>query len=255
MSRGAKQLIYGVFYLLILFLVADGLYSLAFRPAPSCFDKIQNQSETGVDCGGPCISCEIRNLQPLRSSGPVQVFKTSGGRAILLTDVVNSNDSFAAQSFTYTFILYGEGDKILGNLVLTASVAPSQTKYLYYLAESPVPADSIQRVEVTFSNPMWQPAREYLTPQLSYANVLTRVEDNAVKVSGTLQNQNALTVSSVTIIAILYDKFGEALFASQTALSDLKGLEGRPFTVQFPKDPNIVKNIDSTATQVFVSGE
>jgi hypothetical protein len=25
---------------------------------PSCFDNIQNQNETGIDCGGPCLPCE-----------------------------------------------------------------------------------------------------------------------------------------------------------------------------------------------------
>src|SRR5436853_6975316 len=26
-------------------------------PAPTCSDGIQNQGETGVDCGGPCSAC------------------------------------------------------------------------------------------------------------------------------------------------------------------------------------------------------
>ena len=26
-------------------------------PAPTCTDGIQNQGETGVDCGGPCSAC------------------------------------------------------------------------------------------------------------------------------------------------------------------------------------------------------
>jgi hypothetical protein len=26
--------------------------------APTCFDGIQNQGETGIDCGGPCVSCQ-----------------------------------------------------------------------------------------------------------------------------------------------------------------------------------------------------
>ncbi len=29
---------------------------------PSCADNIQNQGETGVDCGGPCAACKIINL-------------------------------------------------------------------------------------------------------------------------------------------------------------------------------------------------
>lgn len=30
---------------------------------PSCFDEIQNQNETGVDCGGPCVPCEKETIE------------------------------------------------------------------------------------------------------------------------------------------------------------------------------------------------
>lgn len=30
---------------------------------PSCFDNLQNQNETGIDCGGPCISCEKETVE------------------------------------------------------------------------------------------------------------------------------------------------------------------------------------------------
>lgn len=32
---------------------------------PNCFDNIQNQNETGVDCGGPCIPCEKEVVEML----------------------------------------------------------------------------------------------------------------------------------------------------------------------------------------------
>ena len=30
------------------------------QPFPDCFDKMQNQGETGVDCGGPCLQCDAQ---------------------------------------------------------------------------------------------------------------------------------------------------------------------------------------------------
>lgn len=33
-------------------------------PAPSCYDGIQNQGEVGVDCGGPCDACETYPASP-----------------------------------------------------------------------------------------------------------------------------------------------------------------------------------------------
>ena len=36
-------------------------------PLPTCYDNIQNQGETGVDCGGPCHECE--NQEPTCDDG------------------------------------------------------------------------------------------------------------------------------------------------------------------------------------------
>jgi len=38
---------------------------------PSCYDGIQNQGETGTDCGGPCSACRT-------STGPIYYISTSG---------------------------------------------------------------------------------------------------------------------------------------------------------------------------------
>jgi hypothetical protein len=37
----------------------------------NCFDKIKNQGETGVDCGGPCKKCSIFTIVGSAISGPV----------------------------------------------------------------------------------------------------------------------------------------------------------------------------------------
>ena len=51
-----KQLkIFSGFAVLVLLIVLGGIYY--FEPSPSCFDKIQNQNEEGIDCGGVCKQC------------------------------------------------------------------------------------------------------------------------------------------------------------------------------------------------------
>ncbi len=62
-----KQVSIGLVYFLILILLGAGAYFAFFQKKPTCFDKIQNQKEEGVDCGGPCVlSCEhltIKNIE------------------------------------------------------------------------------------------------------------------------------------------------------------------------------------------------
>ena len=53
-----KQIIIAFVYLIILAVIGTGFYFLFLKPTlPSCSDKIQNQGEAGVDCGGPCSLC------------------------------------------------------------------------------------------------------------------------------------------------------------------------------------------------------
>src|SRR5829696_3181026 len=55
-----------LFFILSLFAVASViLYSGCSKddedstPVPTCSDGIQNQGETGIDCGGPCTACAL----------------------------------------------------------------------------------------------------------------------------------------------------------------------------------------------------
>ena len=64
MTRLAKQIIIAI----IFFLILAGFGFLVYwniLPNPSCFDNIQNQNEEGIDCGGPCQSCEAAALKNL----------------------------------------------------------------------------------------------------------------------------------------------------------------------------------------------
>jgi len=61
--RILKQLGYGSLYLAIIMVFVVGIYSVTVREDPTCFDNIQNQSEEGVDCGGDCVSCVLKNAK------------------------------------------------------------------------------------------------------------------------------------------------------------------------------------------------
>jgi hypothetical protein len=44
-------------YIILFSVIAFALY-LIFSPAATCYDKIKNQGEKEVDCGGPCAPCK-----------------------------------------------------------------------------------------------------------------------------------------------------------------------------------------------------
>ena len=255
MSRGVKQLVYGVLYLFILFSIGRWLYGATVKPAPTCFDSVQNQNETGVDCGGPCVSCAIKSLQPLRASGAVQVLRTGSGVVALLGDVVNANETFNAYPFTYIFTVYGQGGKVLKSISGSANISALQERYLYEVVGD-VQGEQIERADLTFSGvPDWQPAAAIGIPRASLTNTTTTFANGAVQVNGLVQNQGAVSIVSVSILAIIYDRFGSALFAAQTVLQNVPPGDSKPFVIAFPKDADLVRNTVPIQTQISVYAE
>ena len=86
-ARIIKRLVIIFVYLVIISAVGTGLYFL-LRTQPTCGDKIQNQGEEGIDCGGPCGRCEsipkIENLE-IQEKEFVAIMGPSGcGKSTLL---------------------------------------------------------------------------------------------------------------------------------------------------------------------------
>src|SRR4030042_1047573 len=126
--RLLKQIIYGVGYLAVFFLIGFLIYNSHFKPAPTCFDGKQNQNETCVDCVGPCASCEIRTLSPLEA---IQIKRFSGdNQAVVTAEVKNPNLNWGADQFSYTFDVYGKNGAKIKSIAKTSFIYAGEIKYL-----------------------------------------------------------------------------------------------------------------------------
>lgn len=65
-----------------------------YNPVPSCTDGIQNQGETGIDCGGPCTACPV--IPPCMSN------PAAGDNCGAPTPICNLNGYCGNTSSTYT---------------------------------------------------------------------------------------------------------------------------------------------------------
>ena len=94
-------------------------------PAPTCSDGIQNQGETGVDCGGPCPPCVTSNAVWLEaeagtfSGSPTFATNTdsaaSGGKYIQPTS--NNPSSAGPNRASYTFSAAAGTYKVWGRVI------------------------------------------------------------------------------------------------------------------------------------------
>lgn len=102
--------------LLILGLLVSGITFIACKDEETvgtCSDGIQNQSETSVDCGGPCSACRV-GAQGKWKSSPVAPILAAYADSIIATFNTNS---------TYEVVQWKSGAKVTltGTYVQTKS--------------------------------------------------------------------------------------------------------------------------------------
>jgi hypothetical protein len=251
-SRAIKQFIYGSIFIGIFILIIAGIYFLFFSTGPTCFDKIQNQDELGIDCGGVCsLSCEQKNAQPLEVSY-VKKVKNGNNKAVLLAEIKNSNFEFGASSFEYSFDI----SDIDGNKVKSISgqsfIYPGETKYLFEIID----ADNIYTTQdLTLSQYIWKSKDEFQKPNIQIKEHKTEINSKdsiyPLVVSGVIKNIDIISVSKAIISAFVYDNMGTIIGVSKTELENIRPTDERNFTIVFPKDINI-SLINQNTTRVYV---
>lgn len=247
--RTAKQLVYGAIYLAIFLWIAFWFYFLLVRPAPSCFDKKQNQNEEGIDCGGVCAQfCLPENLGPVSVVDEVSVFYPTPQKATILTRIKNPNASHGAL-VSYLVTLYDSQNQPFMSVPQEAVLYPSQVRYVIVpsvdLAEI---SSSIARVELYFQKVDWRPAEFFSQPQVAVRDQEVFREGNFVQIKGNITNDDLVDVPEATAVAVFFNQFRIPIGAAKTDLSQLVSGETREFTIVHPMLPGLTFE----RTQVFV---
>lgn len=247
-QRLLKQILYGAFYLALFSGLGYGIYFIAFRPFATCSDNIQNQNEAGVDCGGPCIPCALKNLQPIMIFSPVKLLPL-GDTGSLYFQLKNVNDA-GAENFHYSIIFY---DQVGNELDVIAGVSFIYPRSIKTIVEAPVHIDfdKAARTEVKISDVRWRLADEFPRPNLQTRAVKSEVAKDQIRLTGLVLNNNNYQLSSLNVVAVIYSKSGREISASKTVLLDLGPFEERAFTVILPRNS---EPINTEATTIFVDG-
>lgn len=253
MPRPLKKFIYGVFYFSIIILIVFLVYEFKLKAKPTCFDKIQNQNEEGIDCGGICGACRILQLKNPEKIGEIKIMSSGAGKTILLTEIKNPNADYGISQFNYSFQIYGKDDILLQTINGDSDLFPNESKYLYS-AEVADDEAKIEKIVLEFERVKWLPAYDYVKPEFPVAQKLTtEVTDGSVKVMGIVRNESPVEIKNLNLIAVLYDRFGIEVFAAQTLVSDLAGFSEKSFVVNFPKDFEFSEKTDKEKTKIFMS--
>ena len=238
-KRLIKQVLYGAGYLAVLFLIIFSVYFIWLKPAPTCFDNKQNQAEIGIDCGGPCSPCEIKTLIPLEALWTKDF--SSDSQTILVAEIKNSNLDWAADSFSYTFDIFGENGAKLKSLAKNSFIYGGEIKYLLEPVE--IDSKSIADVKISFSGVNWKLTKEFPKPVVQVREIKTQATDQdavGVIVSGFITNNNAFPLPKARIIGFLLNQNNVQISASKTELENIKAFEEKSFKINFPKNISLI---------------
>lgn len=252
MSRIVKQFLYGTFFLMIFSSAALWIYSIYLKPTPSCFDDSQNGGETGVDCGGPCISCDVKDLKPLFAAEP-NLYGSDRVYSVSVR-VQNSSQAFGARKFLYEVNFYDAKNALLKSILGESFIYANSSKNIVEAGAritNGIPTRAEMKIDD--ANVKWVKAADFSEPKYELKDVNVALENGQVAISGTISNPNNFTFSKVVIGVFLSDKIGLKAGASRTELNNVDQQNQNSFKLFIPVAKDMLDNIDLAATAKSVS--
>jgi len=249
MTRRVKQIVYSTFYLIVLICFVSAFYFVFIKPAPTCFDNVQNQNEEGIDCGGPCARfCLPHDLKPIDVVDRIYKFEPDSAHLSLLARISNPNLGYAAKNFSYSFLLYDDKGVLVQSFSGNSFIYAGEVKYIA-VPNVAAPLTSFSRIDFKLENPKWVPALEFGSqPQIALRGTEARISNNnSLATEGQIVNNDTLLFPSVKIVVVFKGQLGQLTGVSETEINNLAPNESRPFSVVHPP----ITNVDISGTKIF----
>jgi hypothetical protein len=251
-TRSAKRVIIVLIYLALLSFIVAAFYNL-MKPKETCTDKVKNQNEEDIDCGGICAPCEKINATDLTVQGNGLVENGRSDSKDFWALVTNPNNAYGAKSFEYNIKVKDSSGAVVGERNGTGFVLPGERKYII---ENNVPASDASGIaEFTILNTEWIGFNNYYEkPNLKIVQKSFNPISSGVgfaEVTGLLKNDSPYDFSVLKIEVILKDSKGIIIALNSTEMRTVKAGEERGFRAFWPnRFAGDVQNVD---TQVDVN--
>lgn len=212
-----RQLIIGI---VTFFVVALGTgipaYFVFFHKEPTCFDGIKNQDEKDVDCGGVCEKVCLFDSRELITVF-TRFFEASKGTYNVVSLIENANQGVFVNPARYSMKLYDAEGVLLSERIGEVYVPPNKVfpifEHSFSLGEQ-IP----KRAVLIFENDLsWQKGT-LIEPVLKVENQSLDTIENRPFVEATIRNTEVYEVKNIQVVALVYEKNGNAIGASQTVI-------------------------------------
>lgn len=257
-AKRTKKRVIAFLALALIFFVLILVFYLILKDNPTCNDNIQNQRETGVDCGGPCFPCpekiEILPLELVRA----EFVHFSGNKYDVLVQVKNHNNILGAENGSIAVRLLGENKKVLAEKnYQDAFILPEEEKYIsvYGLETSEIPVEA----EAIIGEIKWEKFSQYKEPRLLVINKFYEKSAGGSaffsQAKGTLINKSEIDYEEIKVSVILRDASEKLLAVNSQIMNTVRSGEQRDFVASFSESfPGDVAKVEvQPETNVFDS--
>lgn len=225
---------YGAGVLLFLILIVGiPVYFIFFNALPTCFDGKMNGNEVETDCGGTCARACDHEVLPEPVVSWSRPFNVARGLNNLVAYVQNPNVNYTAEPIPYIFLVYDKDNVLLGTREGYARVPPTKTFPIFepaFDAGTRQPAKAI----FEFTAPAVWNRFETAKPELDVIDdrVLTATTTPIIK--ATLVNKTINRYTNIEVVAIVYNKQGNAFAASKTIVDVIRANSEAPLVFTWP---------------------
>lgn len=254
-SHKRQFIIIGILFLFVCAILAYPTYQIFFNKIPTCFDNSKNGDETGVDCGGSCAKiCKAGAADVVVHWR--RVFQVAPGVYSVAAEIENINGTYAAFQVPYVFSLL-DGQKVqIAERKGVAYIAPRTTSIIF---EANLETGTRMPQAVNFqivTNPQWYEgvATDRPLPRISNEELENTDASTAIDVSGEsvnqalpkytarLSNDTLDEMKQLEVVAVLYDKEGNAVAVSKTAVDSIakQSYKDVVFTWRLPFKTSVV---------------
>lgn len=215
---------------------ALGLWAFSkFLPAPTCTDNTKNQKELGVDCGGPCGPCELKNPKPLTLFW-ARVVPAKEGVYDVAAEIQNENEVLSSANLEYEFTLSDDFGPVAFRKGKTYVFAQERL----HVIEANIPTVRMPtRVSFKVTNVGWEFRREP-KPNIVVEKRDFKVDESQGRkqsiIDTTLVNRTSVHFTKVEVLAIVLDKEGNLLGANRVVVEGLPAASRKEARLLWPAE-------------------
>ncbi len=214
-GRIFRKLFFGglfIFFIVGSFFLA---YEKYFPALPGCGDNIQNQNETGIDCGGVCgIECPPpESIKQIRVDWAKAIYSDIG-EYDLAAKITNLNKNWGLAEFSYEFVLRDENGNEFFKQDEKSYIIPDSYDYIIIASVKIDKLPSEVKLNIIEEGQKWRSVSENYTDlslllPFREKRYTTKDENGFSSASAILTNATTYDFDRIDIKVVLFDKNNE----------------------------------------------